>query len=198
MKVLRQDPTPNPDALKFVLEKQILSTGSRSWRVGDAPDLPLAAQLLAIEGVVSLFFVANVITISKDAYAEWVAIASQVLQIIDHAEEPEIAPLARPASPTHVPVPDLDESKYQPDPEFFSKNESIQIEYINDVLDEFVRPGLAADGGGLLLTDLLGRVARISYQGACGSCPSAASGTLSFIEHILRSRVHPDLVVELV
>jgi len=198
MKVLRQDPTPNPDALKFVLEKQILSTGSRSWRVGDTPDLPLAAQLLAIEGVVSLFFVANVITISKDAYAEWVAIASQVLQILDHAEEPEIAPLARPASPTHVPVPDLDESKYQPDPEFFSKNESIQIEYINDVLDEFVRPGLAADGGGLLLTDLLGRVARISYQGACGSCPSATSGTLSFIEHILRSRVHPDLVVELV
>lgn len=198
MKVLRQDPTPNPDALKFVLEKQILSTGSRSWRVGDTPDLPLAAQLLAIEGVVSLFFVANVITISKDAYAEWVAIASQVLQILDHAEEPEIAPPARPASPTHVPVPDLDESKYQPDPEFFSKNESIQIEYINDVLDEFVRPGLAADGGGLLLTDLLGRVARISYQGACGSCPSAASGTLSFIEHILRSRVHPDIVVELV
>lgn len=198
MKVLRQDPTPNPDALKFVLEKQILSTGSRSWRVGDTPDLPLAAQLLAIEGVVSLFFVANVITISKDAYAEWVAIASQVLQILDHAEEPEIAPLARPASPTHVPVPDLDESKYQADPEFFSKNESIQVEYINDVLDEFVRPGLAADGGGLLLTDLLGRVARISYQGACGSCPSAASGTLSFIEHILRSRVHPDIVVELV
>lgn len=198
MKVLRQDPTPNPDALKFVLEKQILSTGSRSWRVGDTPDLPLAAQLLAIEGVVSLFFVANVITISKDAYAEWVAIASQVLQILDHAEEPEIAPLARPASPTHVPVPDLDESKYQADPEFFSKNESIQVEYINDVLDEFVRPGLAADGGGLLLTDLLGRVARISYQGACGSCPSAASGTLSFIEHILRTRVHPDLVVELV
>ncbi|MEN9355587.1 MAG: hypothetical protein RL318_2912 [Fibrobacterota bacterium] len=198
MKVLRQDPTPNPDALKFVLEKQILSTGSRSWRVGDTPDLPLAAQLLGIEGVVSLFFVANVITVSKDPHTEWVVIASQVLQFVDHAQEPEVTPLARPASATYTPVPDLDESKYQADPAFFEKPLGVQVEYINDVLDEFVRPGLAADGGGLLLVDLLGRVARISYQGACGTCPSAASGTLSFIEHILHNRVHPDVVVELV
>ena len=42
MKVLHQDPTPNPDAMKFVLEQQILSTGSRSWRAGETPDLPLA------------------------------------------------------------------------------------------------------------------------------------------------------------
>lgn len=198
MKVLRQDPTPNPDALKFVLEKQILSTGSRSWRVGDKPELPLAADLLAIEGVVSLFFVANVITISKDGFTDWTPIAAQVLQILDHAEEPEIAPLARPASPTSPSMPAADDSRFQADPEFFSKNESIQVEYINDVLDEYVRPGLASDGGGLLLTELMGRVARIAYQGACGTCPSAASGTLSFIEHVLKSRVHPDIVVELV
>jgi Fe-S cluster biogenesis protein NfuA len=198
MKVLRQDPTPNPDALKFVLERQILSTGSRSWRIGDRPDLPLAAQLLAVEGVVSLFFVANVITISKDAYTDWTPIAAQVLQILDHAEEPEFAQLTRPAAAPASPVPDLDDSKYRADPDFFSKPESLRIEYLNDVLDEFVRPGLASDGGGLLLTDLLGRVARIAYQGACGTCPSAASGTLSFIEHILKSRVHPDIVVELV
>jgi len=199
MKVLRQDPTPNPDALKFVLDRQILPAGSRSWRVGDAPELPLAGALLAIEGVISLFFVANVITISKDGFTAWEPVVAQVTQTIELAEEPEIVPLARP-----VPVmpsasaPDLDESAYQVDPEFFSKPESVQIEYVNDVLDQYVRPGLASDGGGLLLQEILGRVIRISYEGACGSCPSAASGTLNFIEHVLHQHVHPDAVVELV
>jgi NFU1 iron-sulfur cluster scaffold homolog, mitochondrial len=199
MQVLRQDPTPNPDAIKFVLDRQILPSGSRSWRIGDVPELPLAGTLLAIEGVISLFFVANVITISKDGFTDWAAIASQVTQAIEFAAEPEIIPLARP-NPTmpSASAPDLDESAYQVDPDFFSKPESAQVEYLNDVLDQYVRPGLASDGGGLLLREIMGRIAYITYQGACGSCPSAASGTLNFIEHVIHSHVHPEMVVELV
>ena len=199
MKVLHQDPTPNPDAMKFVLEQQILSTGSRSWRAGETPDLPLATSLLAIEGVLSLFFVSNVITLTKDPYAEWPAVAAQAVQVIDAAEDSVVAP--RPAAPRPTPAVShdyFDESTYKADPDFFTKPESLQFEYVNDVLDQFVRPGLAADGGGLVLVELLGRVARIAYEGACGSCPSAASGTLSFIEYVFRSRIHPDLVAELV
>ena len=64
--------------------------------------------------------------------------------------------------------------------------------------DEAVRPGLASDGGGLHLVDVDGKAVRVQYQGACGSCPSSTSGTLYYIESVLRSRVHPDLEVELV
>jgi Fe-S cluster biogenesis protein NfuA len=201
MKVLHQDPTPNPDAMKFVLERQVLSAGSRSWRVGETSDMPLANALLAIEGVVSLFFVSNVVTLTKDPYVDWETVGAQAMQAIEAAEAsdvPEVSPRPAVSAISSPKADDPDESAYQADPDFFNKPESLQFEYVNDVLDRFVRPGLAADGGGLVLVELLGRVARIAYEGACGSCPSAASGTLSFIEYVFRSRIHPDLIAELV
>lgn len=70
--------------------------------------------------------------------------------------------------------------------------------FVNAIFDETVRPGLASDGGGLQLVEIVDKVVRIEYQGACGSCPSSTSGTLFFIENVLRSRVNPELIVELV
>jgi Fe-S cluster biogenesis protein NfuA len=49
-----------------------------------------------------------------------------------------------------------------------------------------------------MLVEIVEKIVRIEYQGACGSCPSSTSGTLFFIEGVLQSRVHPDLIVELV
>ena len=36
-----------------------------------------------------------------------------------------------------------------------------------------------------------GSVVKIHYQGACGSCPSSTTGTLSYIENFLKEAVHP-------
>jgi len=35
----------------------------------------------------------------------------------------------------------------------------------------------------------------VFYQGACGTCPSATSGTLMAIEGILRDKFHPQIEV---
>ena len=49
-----------------------------------------------------------------------------------------------------------------------------------------MRPALAGDGGGLEVLGLDGYTVKIRYQGACGSCPSAISGTLMAIEGLLK------------
>jgi Fe-S cluster biogenesis protein NfuA len=66
---------------------------------------------------------------------------------------------------------------------------------IDRLLDKEVRPGLAGDGGGLEVVSLEENVLQIHYEGACGTCPSSTSGTLSYIESILRSNLAPDLQV---
>lgn len=71
-----------------------------------------------------------------------------------------------------------------------------QKKIIEHVLDQDVRPYIAMDAGGVDLIDLVeGKQVIISYTGACMTCFSANGTTLSYIQHVLRSHVHPDLVV---
>jgi Fe-S cluster biogenesis protein NfuA len=192
MKVTRNDPTPNPDALKFVLDGQVVSAGSRSFRDRTLCEDPVAKRLFEIEDVVSIFFVSNVVTVTKDPFADWSILVPRVAQVLEEATEGMESAIQRPTSPVLRPLQD------KHDEAFLERTLEEKMAIVNAVFDEAVRPGLANDGGGLHLLDVIGQVVRVQYQGACGSCPSAASGTLFFIENVLRSQVHPDLEVELV
>lgn len=194
MKIQRNDPTPNPDAIKFVLDGQIVSAGSRSFRDRNLCEDPVAKRLFEIEEVVSIFFVSNVVTVTKDPFADWGVLIPRINQVLEEATEGIQAPeIVRPSSPV---APSFDGAPA--DEEFFTRSYDEKMERINAIFDESVRPGLASDGGGLLVIEIVDKTVRVQYEGACGSCPSSTSGTLFFIENVLRSRVHPDLLVELV
>lgn len=198
MNVQRTDPTPNPDALKFVLDAQLVSAGSRSFRDRNLCEDPIAKALFEIEEVVSVFFVSNVATIAKDPFADWSILVPRITQVLEGLAAPEgqPAPRATPFSMSAaMPEPG---AEVQHDDRFFERSYEEKMSFVNAIFDETVRPGLASDGGGLQLVEIVDKVVRIEYQGACGSCPSSTSGTLFYIEGVLRSRVHPELVVELV
>lgn len=73
-----------------------------------------------------------------------------------------------------------------------------KISLIQQVLNEEVRPLLAADGGDVELYDIEGDRVKVLLKGACGGCPSSTA-TLKFaIEARLQERVLPSLVVEAV
>ncbi|HNY31200.1 MAG TPA: NifU family protein [Fibrobacteria bacterium] len=195
MKIQRNDPTPNPDAIKFVLDGQIVSAGSRSFRDRTLCEDPIAKRLFEIEEVVSIFFVSNVVTVTKDPFADWGVLIPRINQTLEEATEGMQSPeIARPTSP-YAPAYD---GGSPADEQFFERPYDEKMERINAIFDESVRPGLASDGGGLLVVEIVEKTVRVQYEGACGSCPSSTSGTLFFIENVLRSRVHPDLVVDLV
>jgi Fe-S cluster biogenesis protein NfuA len=193
MKVTRNDPTPNPDAIKFVLDGQIVAAGSRSFRDRQLCEDPVAKRLFEIDEVVSIFFVSNVVTVTKDPFADWGILIPQINQVLEAATEGLETQSERPTSPLAGMTSSDDYDK-----NFFEHSYDDKVQKINHIFDEAVRPGLASDGGGLRLVEVVDKTARIEYQGACGSCPSSVSGTLFYIESVLRSRVHPELVVELV
>jgi len=81
-------------------------------------------------------------------------------------------------------------------PNWFELSRDEQIGIIEDVLDKDIRPYIALDGGGVEVLNLLeGKEAIISYQGNCTSCYSSTGATLSYIQQVLRAKVHPDLQV---
>jgi NifU-like protein len=71
-----------------------------------------------------------------------------------------------------------------------------KISLIETVLDRDVRPYIELDAGGVQLLDLVGdREVQIAYSGSCTSCFSATGTTLSYIQQVLRAKLHPGLIV---
>lgn len=71
-----------------------------------------------------------------------------------------------------------------------------KLAVIEEVIAKEVRPYIELDAGGIEVINLLNdREVIIAYQGACTSCHSSTGATLSYIQQILRAKVHPDLDV---
>lgn len=71
-----------------------------------------------------------------------------------------------------------------------------KILVIEEVLNHDVRPYIALDAGGVEVLNLInGKELIIAYQGSCTSCYSSIGTTLSYIQQVLRAKVHPTLVV---
>jgi hypothetical protein len=84
-KVVEFQPTPNPNALKCILDVP-LPQPSRSFRsaeqaAGDA----LGKQLLAIPGVTSVLLSGAWMTVNKSAQTEWAGVKRAVQDVLKHA-----------------------------------------------------------------------------------------------------------------
>ena len=70
-----------------------------------------------------------------------------------------------------------------------------KYEAIEELFDKAIRPALMSDGGNLELDLVKGNEVIISFQGACGTCPSSAGGTLRGIERAIQQNVFKEAVV---
>lgn len=169
------DLTPNPHALKFILNKKLLNVESRQYpNAESAENDPLAKGIFKIEGVVSVFYMDKFITIEKDPEANWGQIQRPLIEFM---KDFDVA---------LIPKEEVQTS---------NEDNSDMLKQVNELLDQKVRPALAGDGGGLEVIGIEGFTVKIKYQGACGSCPSAISGTLMAIEGLLRRDINPAIEV---
>ena len=138
----------------------------------------LASALFQIEGVRQVHFFQNVITVTHTFDAE-----------IDRLQE-EVKSVIMTRLPMHDPrVTIVDEKK------ILRQGLSPELQQIEEILDETVRPGLQGDGGDIEIIKFEENRLYVMYQGACGTCPSSSTGTLLAIEGILRERFNPQIEV---
>jgi Fe-S cluster biogenesis protein NfuA len=185
MKVQSIQPTPNPNAFKFLVDRPLAKPGQTlAYASPEQANRDVLAQgMFAIPGVETLFFCDNFVTVSMTAQADWRAVAEQVTRLLE-SHEPVEQPDAAPAEPAEDPLATLPKGG---DPGVLAR--------INSLLDDRVRPALAGDGGGLQVMGMEGKTLFIRYQGACGSCPSSTAGTLMAIQNLLQAEIDEELVV---
>ncbi len=187
--VVATEPTPNPAALKFNLNTKAIAHGSRSFNNDvEAEGDPFAETMFSFGMVAALLIQDRFVSVTLDSAEEWDLLIDPVIQTIeesliyyDNAEE------AGEKKKTLLDEVDLTK--------FDTFSDPVKAEVIDAYMDENIRPLLAADGGNILVEGLENNVLRIRYQGACGSCSKAESGTLMAIQSILQKNLSPDLTV---
>jgi hypothetical protein len=76
--------TPNPNALKFVIDRPTTDGAPRSFRsVEEAAGNPMGTGLLEVAGVESVFMTANFISVMKTEGAQWEQIVPEVTRAIE-------------------------------------------------------------------------------------------------------------------
>ena len=176
--------TPNPNALKFVLNVSVKTEGNFTYKKGDdCSGNPLAQAIFELSNFIKeVYFFDNYITVTQDGNADWDQLEEKIRGVIiekikDHDPNFKVEETKTEAKVIPALTP--------------------EIEKINSILDQTIRPALQMDGGDLQITNYQGNILSVFYQGACGSCPSSSMGTLKAIENILRDEFNPEIVVEL-
>jgi len=181
-KIADIEDTPNPNAKKFVLREPLTWGIPHSYdNAQQAQGDELASALFAIPHVSNVFYVDRWLTVTQDGQADWEKLTRDI------AVPLRAAPAAADQSAAAVfaaraTVDDL------------SPQDRQRLDDIELVLDQQIRPYLQSDGGDLHVLGLAGNQLIVHYQGACGTCPSAISGTLQGIQNQLRT-LEPDLEV---
>jgi len=82
-RVVEVQPTPNPNAAKFILDREVSSQPISFFSAESAKNHALAKRLFAIEGISSLLFLGDFITINKNADSDWKKITSLARKVIE-------------------------------------------------------------------------------------------------------------------
>jgi len=175
--LIRAQDTPNPNAVKFIVNFALKSTGNATFvNKEQCGHLPLAAALFDVPGVEQIYFFQNTLTVTHTDELPIEMIKENVRSILKarlNVHDPDFE------------SPDEKKSKEKPDRSHLSP-ERIEIE---EILDRTIRPGLQSDGGDIEVVDFKDNDVKIIYQGACGGCPSSMMGTLEAIQGILRNEL---------
>jgi hypothetical protein len=79
-------PTPNPNAMKYVLDRTISTDPASFYSAEQAKAHPVASKLMAIQGVSNVMLLSDFVTVGKQPQARWSDINGAVRKIL--AAEP--------------------------------------------------------------------------------------------------------------
>lgn len=171
---IQTENTPNPNALKFVPGVEISPENPMHFDNKDeAIKSPLARKLFSIDGVESVFFGSDFITITKSDNFAWEVLKPELLiNIMDHLS-------------AKLPIFDKEPSKQENsniDPALLSDIEKQIVE----IIDTRVRPSVAMDGGDITFRGFKDGIVTLQLKGACSGCPSSTITLKNGIESMLK------------
>ncbi|CAK9437461.1 uncharacterized protein LODBEIA_P18390 [Lodderomyces beijingensis] len=183
--------TPNEQALKFLPSTSILGENeTREFLSGrEAHCSPLAVRLFSIDGVKSIMFGSNFITVEKSPHYEWPLLKPEIfailteylnqgLPIINHDEDAAGGGLSSDVA--------------------FNEDDDEVVQMIKELIFTRIRPAIQDDGGDIEFVEFRpddGTVF-LKLKGACRSCDSSSVTLKNGIESMLKHYIEEVQAVE--
>ncbi len=172
---IRLEFTPNPNALKYVLDDHVLmQRGTASFTdKASAESSPLAKRLMAISGVSSCMIGGNFVSVTKSDDGDWEVLDTKTRDALKAhiaSGEPSVNPLSLQAAAPKEGETELEKK-------------------IKEVLDRDIRPAVAMDGGDVVFERFEAGVVYLYMQGSCSGCPSSTATLKMGIETRIRQAV---------
>ncbi|KAF3914247.1 hypothetical protein AA313_de0205526 [Arthrobotrys entomopaga] len=172
---IQTEPTPNPDALKFIPGLPVLPPKSASIEYTDGRQTnnsPLARSLFQLDGVQSVLYGPDFITVTKTPDSHWQWLKPEVFALVTE--------YLNNGSP--VVTGDVAESEDTAPKE----GDSEVVSMIKELLDTRIRPAIQEDGGDIEYRGFTpeGNVL-LKLRGACRTCDSSTVTLKNGIESML-------------
>ena len=172
--------TPNPSAMKFVSNKNLVNSLFEYTSIDQTTNSPLANALFHFPYVKNVFFDKNYISITKYELATWEEITMELREFIrSHIEDGKKI--------VELDSSDIITNSEEEKNKEFEKLDETSQEIIN-ILEEYVKPAVAADGGNIQFKSYNPETKKVSVilQGACSGCPSSTFTLKNGIENMLK------------
>ena len=168
--------TPNPSVMKFVSNKKLTNETVEFKNIDDAKSSPLAKKLFHFPFVKEIFISSNYVSISKYDISTWEEVVMELREFIrSFIEEGNVI---------------IEKSKVKRKNQKLSslKNLNSLEEKIVSILEEYIKPAVASDGGNIEFDsyDKKEKSVQVVLQGACSGCPSSTFTLKNGIENMLK------------
>ena len=175
--------TPNPAVMKFVANKKLVPSTFEFKNIDEATHSELAQKLFHFPFVKEVFMDENYISVTKYEVAEWNDITLELRETIRNhiADGKEIVSETAAIQQKST----LQEGVTENGPLDDISQQIIQI------LEEYVKPAVASDGGNILFQSYEEEHKRVNVilQGACSGCPSSTFTLKNGIETMLKNMI---------
>lgn len=184
--------TPNPAVLKFVSNKLLTKHAVECKNIDETQASPLAKTLFEqFPFVREIFIDENYISITKYDSYNWDSITLEVRTFIKNYIE-NGGEIVNESALANTP-------KQEKQAITHFENLDTTSQQIVNILEEYVKPAVQADGGNILFDsyDENEKRVKVILQGACSGCPSSTFTLKNGIENMLKDMLkNPELVVE--
>lgn len=167
--------TPNPNAMKFVVNKKIVDNVFEFKSIDETIDSPLAKSLFGFDFVKEVFFDFNFVSLIQHQGNNWDENVMDIREFIRSFIQDNNTIVFEDRINNNV----KNNSKVEFD--------DISKEIIK-IIDENIKPAVASDGGNILFEsyDKNTQKVNVILQGACSGCPSSTVTLKSGIETMLK------------
>lgn len=175
--------TPNPAVMKFVANKKLVLKSVEFKNIDDAKNAPLVQKLFHFPFVKEVFIDENYVSVQKYDIAGWDEITMELREFIRNYIEDGNEVLTAETIKTQ----ETEKVQEENDDAAYKELDDTSQQIIA-ILDEYIKPAVASDGGNILFDSYNeeNKTVKVILQGACSGCPSSTMTLKSGIETMLR------------